>query len=111
MEISGKVKVVGGVQQIGASFQKRELIIETTEQYPQTLCVEFVQDKTSLIEGLDVGQGVTVSINIRGREWTNPQGEVKYFTSLQGWKLTALGQAAPSAPVGQVPDSIDGLPF
>jgi hypothetical protein len=34
-----------------------------------------------------VGDEVEVGINLRGREWTSPQGEVKYFNTIQGWKI------------------------
>ena len=49
--------------------------------------IEFVQDKTDLLNNYNVGQQVRVSINLRGREWVNPQGETKYFNSIQGWRI------------------------
>lgn len=88
MEIEGKVKMVGETQTFGSNgFRKREVVVTTDEQYPQHIMVEFVQDKTDLLNNFNVGQGVKISINIRGREWTNPQGEVKYFNSIQGWRI------------------------
>ena len=92
MEVTGRVKLVGPVQDISPTFRKRELVITTDEQYPQVIMLEFTQDKVSLIDGVQIGEPVEVSINIRGREWTNPQGEVKYFTSLQGWRINRLSQ-------------------
>ena len=90
MEVQGKIKLVGNVQEITDSFRKRELIIVTQEQYPQTLCVEFVQDKTDLLNDFQEGQEVKIGINLRGREWKNPEGIIKYFTSLQGWRIELL---------------------
>lgn len=88
MEIKGTIKVIGEVVSVGTSgFTKRELIITTEEQYPQHICIEFHKDKTSLLDTLKVGQQVTAHINLRGREWTSPQGEVKYFNTIQGWKI------------------------
>ena len=87
MEISGKVKVVGLEQQVSTSFKKRELVITTDEQYPQDILIEFPQDKADLLNDIQVGQTDKVSINIGGREWTNPQGDVKYFNSIKGWKI------------------------
>ena len=87
MEVQGKIKLVGNVQEITDSFKKRELVIVTQEQYPQTLCVEFVQDKTDLLNDFQEGQEVKIGINLRGREWKNPEGIIKYFTSLQGWRI------------------------
>ena len=49
--------------------------------------IEFVQDKTDLLNNYQVGQDVKVNINLRGREWVNPQGETKYFNSIQGWRI------------------------
>jgi hypothetical protein len=88
MEVSGKIKVIGATQQVSASFQKRQLVVTTEEQYPQFIEINFVQDKCDLLNGLTVGQNVTVGINLRGREWVNPQGETKYFNDIQGWKVS-----------------------
>jgi hypothetical protein len=97
MEIEGKVKLIGETQTFGSNgFRKRELVVTTDEQYPQHIMVEFVQDKCDLLNSYKVGQDVKVSINLRGREWTNPQGEVKYFNSIQGWRIEGSSQA-PSA--------------
>lgn len=98
MEIQGRIKMLGSTQTVGSGgFRKRELVITTEEQYPQHLLVEFVQDKCDLLNAYQVGQQVKVSINLRGREWVNPQGETKYFNSIQGWRIESL-QAAQSAP-------------
>ena len=97
MEIEGKVKLIGETQSFGSNgFRKRELVVTTDEQYPQHIMVEFVQDKCDLLNSYKVGQDVKVSINLRGREWTNPQGEVKYFNSIQGWRIEGSSQAQPA---------------
>ncbi len=94
MEIEGKVKLIGETQTFGSNgFRKRELVVTTDEQYPQHIMVEFVQDKCDLLNSYKVGQDVKVSINLRGREWTNPQGQVKYFNSIQGWRIENLTQS------------------
>jgi hypothetical protein len=96
MEIEGKIKMVGETQTFGNNgFRKREVVLTTDEQYPQHLMVEFVQDKCDLLNNYKVGQDVKISINLRGREWTNPQGEVKYFNSIQGWRIEAQQAAQP----------------
>ncbi|MEO1011006.1 MAG: DUF3127 domain-containing protein [Bacteroidota bacterium] len=100
MEIQGKIKLIGETKTFGNNgFRKRELVVTTEEQYPQHIMVEFVQDKTDLLNSYSVGQNVKISINIRGREWTNPQGEVKYFNSIQGWRIENLQiEEAPNMP-------------
>ena len=96
MEVTGKIKVVGAEQQISASFKKRELVVTTDEQYPQSIMIEFVQDKADLLSSYNVGEDVKVSINLGGREWVNPQGETKYFNSIKGWRIERL-TSAPAA--------------
>ena len=97
MEIEGKVKLIGETQTFGSNgFRKRELVVTTDEQYPQHIMVEFVQDKCDLLNNYAVGQDVKISINLRGREWVNPQGETKYFNSIQGWRIENLQAAAPA---------------
>ncbi|MCW9036308.1 MULTISPECIES: DUF3127 domain-containing protein [Altibacter] len=97
MEVQGKIKMIDDTKTYGNNgFRKRELVITTEEQYPQHIMIEFVQDKTDLLNNFQVGQNVKVSINLRGREWTNPQGEVKYFNSIQGWRVEAMDGASAS---------------
>ena len=91
MEIQGKIKLIDETKTFGNNgFRKREVVITTEEQYPQHILVEFVQDKCDLLNKHKVGETVKISINLRGREWTNPQGEVKYFNSVQGWRIETL---------------------
>jgi hypothetical protein len=97
MEVSGKVKVVGAEQQVSPTFKKRELVVTTDEQYPQSIMIEFVQDKSDLLNTIAVGENVKVSINLGGREWVNPQGETKYFNSIKGWRIEKLQTEAPVA--------------
>ncbi|MCD2257923.1 DUF3127 domain-containing protein [Psychroserpens luteolus] len=99
MEVQGKIKMIGETQTFGSNgFRKRELVVTTEEQYPQHILVEFVQDKTDLLNNYQVGQSVKVNINLRGREWVNPQGETKYFNSVQGWRIEALQAEADNMP-------------
>jgi hypothetical protein len=127
MEVAGKIKVINAEQQVSATFRKRELVVTTDEQYPQHIMVEFTQDKCDLLNNYKVGEGVKVSINLRGREWINQQGEAKYFNSIQGWRIeriqdggsaptSAPNTAAPETPVFPVAPSFteedhDDLPF
>lgn len=90
MEIQGTIKLIKDTQVVSEKFKKRELVITTEEQYPQTILVEFNQDKCDVLDKYFEGQNVKVSINIKGREWTNPQGESKYFNTIQGWKIEKL---------------------
>lgn len=112
MEITGVIKRIQPTQVVSDKFQKRELHIETDGQYPQTICVEFTQDKCSVLDNYAAGQSVKIGIDLRGREWTSPQGELRVFNTIQGWRIDAEGaapqQAATTAPQ-QKED--DGLPW
>jgi len=104
MEVQGKIKVIGETQTFGSNgFRKREVVVTTEEQYPQSIMIEFVQDKTDLLNAYAVGQNVKISINLRGREWANPQGEIKYFNSIQGWRIENLAEAAGSPDMPPMP--------
>lgn len=104
MEIQGIIKMIDETKTFGNNgFRKREVVITTEEQYPQHILVEFVQDKTDMLNNYSVGQAVKISINIRGREWTNPQGEVKYFNSIQGWRIEAIQAESPAEGMPPVP--------
>ena len=87
MELQGIVKKIGETQTFASGFQKAEFVLVTEEQYPQPILIEFLQDKIDLLQTIKEGESVKIGINIRGREWTNPQGEVKYFNSITGWRI------------------------
>jgi Domain of unknown function (DUF3127) len=99
MEVSGRIKMIDITKEVGtAGFKKRDVVVTTDEQYPQAILVQFVQDKCDLLNNFAVNDNVKIDINLRGREWVNPQGETVYFNTIQGWrigKVVAEG-AAPS---------------
>ena len=106
MEIQGRIKQIFPSQMIGQNgFEKRDLVIVTEEQYPQTIIIQFTQQRCDLLDSLQVGQNVKVYINIKGREWTNPQGEIKYFNTIEGWKIEVIQttNVANQQPVQQAP--------
>tara|TARA_X000000950_G_scaffold184778_1_gene223765 strand:- start:3167 stop:3571 length:405 start_codon:yes stop_codon:yes gene_type:complete len=88
VEVLGKIKLLGEIKTYGDNgFRKREVVITTQEQYPQHLLIEFIQDRCELLDSFNVGENVKISINLRGREWENPEGEIKYFNSIHGWRI------------------------
>jgi len=86
--VKGTIRKINQEATFG-KMRKKSLILETDEKYPQKLEIDFVNDKISILDNakLDAGEQVEIGINIRGREWTSPKNEVKYFTSLTGWKI------------------------
>ena len=98
MEVTGKIKMIDQTKEVGSGgFKKRDIVVTTDEQYPQHILVQFVQDKCDLLNSFQVGEQVKIDINLRGREWTNPQGETVYFNTIQGWRIGKLQAEAPSA--------------
>ncbi|MEY3437854.1 MAG: hypothetical protein RL265_439 [Bacteroidota bacterium] len=130
-KLTGTVKVLNPTVQVSEKFAKREFVItETSSMYPQDISFQATQDKCSMLDAIQPNDQVEVSFNLRGREWTSPQGEVKYFNSLEAWRIEKVGQgmpqgmpqggpsamnldpiaAAPSAAVNTANDD-DDLPF
>ena len=91
MEIQGRIKVIFAPETVGQNgFQKRDLVITTDGQYPQDIIIQFTQGNCALLDRFQVGQMVKIHFNLQGREWTNPQGEVKYFNTVLGWKIELI---------------------
>jgi len=115
MELQGKVKMIDETKTYGNNgFRKREMVITTEEQYPQHILIEFVQDKTDLLDSFKVGEDVKVGINVRGREWINPKNETKYFNSIQGWNINKTASdklAEGAAKINKAFEPEDDLPF
>ncbi|MGW8123872.1 DUF3127 domain-containing protein [Roseivirga echinicomitans] len=101
MELKAKLLEIFPTQQVSGSFKKREFVVEFAEnpQYPEYVKFEAIQDKCDLLDSFKPNQMVNVSFNLKGRKWTDAQGQVKYFNSLQAWKITpeSAGQNAPKA--------------
>lgn len=112
MELLGKIKLLGEVQTYGNDFTKKEVVLTTLEQYPQDISIEFVKSAIDKLSQFKVGDTVRIGINIKGREWTNPDtGQVKHFNSIQGWRIDAHEDSDEvQQPVTQSADK-DDLPF
>jgi hypothetical protein len=125
-EITGILKVKKDTQQVSDKFSKREFVITTdlSTQYPQYISLQLTQDKCALLDGYNEGDEIKVSFNLRGREWSGPDG-VRYFNSLEAWRLerasTSASSTMQSAPQSSAPmanadvmpsqEIADDLPF
>jgi hypothetical protein len=87
MELQGKLIFKSEVQQVTEKFSKRDFVIETNEQYPQQIKFELHQDRTDLIDVYELEEIINVSFNLRGRSYTDKQGETQYSNTLQAWKI------------------------
>lgn len=96
-KLTGSIKMIGETNQVTDKFSKREFVVtESSSMYPQDIMFQSTQDKCALLDGFQVNDQVEVSFNLRGREWTSPQGEVKYFNTLEAWRIEKVGQGMPS---------------
>lgn len=111
-ELTGKIKLIQEPKTFNSGFTKREMVVIVEDgKYPQEINLEFVQDKVALLDNLQPGQEVTVTFDIRGREYNG-----RYFNNLQGWKVVTAGEetAEPSAdPYFPTPSDFgeDDIPF
>jgi len=115
MNIKGKLVEKFETVQITETFKKREFIIQENKnpEYPEYIKVELIQDKVSLLDSLNIGDEINVLINIKGRNWEDKDGNMKYFNSIQGWKIESENQNTtqeiPSENINQ--ENEEDLPF
>ena len=111
MELKGTILKVGKTQKMSDKFGKRDFVLTTNDNptYPQYITVQCTNDKCVMLDNLSVGSEVIAHINLRGREWKNPEGEVKYFNTIECWKLDVTGEVV-NAPKVQEED-FENLPF
>jgi hypothetical protein len=93
MKVTGKIHFVGALRVVSEKFKSKDVVILTGDKYPQFITVQFTQDKTDLLTENNIGEQVEISINLRGREWKSPTGEIKYFNTIEGWQINAVESA------------------
>lgn len=113
METTGQLKVIGATQQVSDKFKKRDFVltIEPTSPYHQHVQMQVTQDKCSLLDSFKVGQDVKVSFNLRGRVWVDPQGEEKYFNTIDVCRIFPSDGTQQNSPANPSSNNTDDLPF
>ncbi len=92
--ITGTVYKIGQTNQVSDKFSKREIVINTTgEMYPQTILIQFSNDKCALLDNVKIGDNVSINYNLRGRKWSGNDGIEKVFNTIDGW---AIALASPN---------------
>lgn len=127
-EVTGTLKMKFDTQVVSEKFSKRDFVLttDTSTQYPQQVTFQLIQDRCAQLDNFQQGEEIKVSFNLRGREWTSPQNETKYFNTLEAWRIEKAQThvAAPqpaqnyqnpaaSTPADVLPTSnvVDDLPF
>lgn len=102
-QITGRLVYIGQPQEIpskngGNPFVKREFLLDATthdpytgerSQYENILPLEVSGDKCAELDQFRIGDVITVSFALQGREWTNQDGQVKRMVSIRCYKLEA----------------------
>jgi hypothetical protein len=103
MELSGKLEAKFETKEFASGFRKKEFVLNTGGDYPQTIKMEVVKDNIEKLEALPVGAELTCKIDIRGRLY-----EGNYYNNILVWRFD-VGSAIEDKPKETVED--DGLPF
>ena len=124
MEATGKLRAIMETKQFSERFSKREFVLELVDgKYPQTVLFQVTGDRCASLDQFQIGDEVRLEFNLRGREWKSPQGEVKYFNSLDVWRIEAARAARPRRASGPPsdpevvrtdeprPSDVEDLPF
>jgi Domain of unknown function (DUF3127) len=112
LEATGKLHTIFETKQVSERFTKREFVVELTDnpKYPQMVLFQLTGDRCAQLDGFRVGDAVRLDFSLRGREWRSPGGDVKYFNSLDVWKVEPANAGARREPRGRGASYGDGLP-
>ncbi len=118
IETKGIIHTIYETKHVSDKFTKREFVVETSDnpKYPQFILFQITGDKVSQLDGLNAGDEVRVDFQVRGREWRSPSGDVKYFNSLDCWKVERVGEQRTGGSGGRSQTSTtgsddDSIPF
>ena len=98
-EIIGKLIAKYDTVNRTESFRTREFVVEKSEEINNRTIVNYVkfqcvQDKTSMVDSVNIGDNVKVLFNIKGSKWEK-DGKTNYITNLDAWKIEQLLKVAP----------------
>ena len=117
MQANGRIHAIFETKQVTQRFQKREFVLETADNpnYPQYVMFQLTGDRCDQADAFQVGDSVRVEFSLRGREWNSPQGETRYFNSLDVWTIEKEGASGDEPPPFDdqdiPPPTDDDVPF
>ena len=125
-ELTGKLVAKYDTVQRTETFKTREFAVEKTEDINGRTITNYakfqcVQDKTTIIDRVNIGDEIKVYFNIKGSKWEK-DGKVNYITNLDAWRIEQLLSTSTKTPdndflepldtfSGTAPDAVDDLPF
>jgi hypothetical protein len=127
-ELTGKLIAKYDEMQKSATFKTREFVVEKTDDIGGRTVTNYakfqcVQDKTTIVDRVNVGDEIKVHFNIKGTKWEK-DGKLSYFTNLDAWRIEQVLKPGADKPAADSeylepldtfsatpPDAIDDLPF
>ena len=126
-ELTGKLVAKFDTVQRTESFKTREFVVEKSDDINGRTILNYVkfqcvQDKTGIVDRVNIGDNVKVYFNVKGSKWEK-DGKTNYITNLDAWRLEQLLQSKNSGPIDNdymepldtfsatAPDAVDDLPF
>jgi single-stranded DNA-binding protein len=96
IDTTGRLHIIFDTKQVSERFTKREFVVEIADnpKYPQMVLFQLSGDRCAQLDEFRVGDQIRIEFSLRGREWRSPQGETKYFNSLDVWKVEAARAGA-----------------
>jgi hypothetical protein len=91
LKVTGQVFKVSDKIVKSEKFTFRNLWLTHGDKYPQTIEIQFVNDKCALLDSVTPGDKVTIGINLDGRIWNGQDGQ-KVFNTIKGWSIEMAGQ-------------------
>ena len=93
-ELTGKLIAKYDTVQRTETFKTREFAIEKTDDIGGRTIVNYakfqaVQDKTEIIDKINIGDTVKVYFNIKGSKWEK-DGKTNYITNLDAWRIEQI---------------------
>jgi hypothetical protein len=127
-ELTGKLIAKYDTVQRSGTFKTREFVVEKSEDIGGRTIYNYVkfqsvQDKTTIIDKVNVGDEIKVHFNIKGSKWEK-EGRINYITNLDAWRIEQILQPGTAKATtdneylepldtfsATPPDAIDDLPF
>jgi hypothetical protein len=126
-ELTGKLIAKYDTVQRTESFKIREFVVEKSEDINgrnivNVIKFQCVQDKTAIVDRVNLGDNIKVYFNIKGSKWEK-EGKVNYFNNLDAWRIEQLMQTGTSSGIDSeymepldtfsstASDAVDDLPF
>ena len=127
-ELTGKLVAKYDTVQRTETFKTREFAVEKTEDINGRTITNYakfqcVQDKTTIIDRVNIGDEIKVYFNIKGSKWEK-DGKVNYITNLDAWRIEQILQSGGTGSKNDSeylepldtfsatpPDAVDDLPF